>query len=120
MHIVAQDACPAGIWSPTNRTHVIGKLLGHFQLSNSDNLSKENEVANTLSHMPQAHAITTTHHDELTAMKEQYKDDLNFSSVWTELNQGGDHKGYYLSDGYLWNQNQICVTKNLRPEVIEE
>lgn len=76
--------------------------------------------AYSLSRRPQVNRISTIHHDELAVMKNQYLNDPNFASIWNELNKGGSHKGYCLSEWYLWSQNRIFVTQDLRLKVIEK
>ena len=73
-----------------------------------------------LSRRPLVNAVTIAHHNDLTAMIDDYINDEDFSSIMAAISNDLPHEPYSLKDGFLLHGSRLCITKNLRDKVMHE
>ena len=65
-------------------------------------------------------AISITHHHDLTSMINEYVQDEHYAYIIENLSNGIPHEPYSLKDGFLLHGSRLCITKNLRENVMYE
>ena len=60
------------------------------------------------------------HHNDLTAMIDDYINDEDFASIMAAIFNDLPHEPYSLKDGFLLHGSRLCITKNLRDKVMHE
>ena len=68
----------------------------------------QNQVANALSRRCGLLSLMQVKVLGFEAIKELYKEDLDFSKVWSKCSKGA-WKYFLLQDGYLFKNNQLCI-----------
>ena len=53
-------------------------------------------------------------------MKDQYVDDEQSARIYDQLVNGQRHEHYLIKDGFLMTHGRLCITKQLRPKVMQE
>ena len=94
--------------------------LAQFHFTIMHTPGKQNKVADALSRRPQINAISTAYHTDLTTLKDLYATDEDFHIIWNQLQHGDLVPSYVIKEGFLFMQNKLCVTKELRNKVMEE
>ena len=56
----------------------------------------------------------------MTTLKDLYASDEDFQIIWNQLQHGDLVPSYVIKEGFLFMQNKLCVTKELRTKVMEE
>ena len=95
-------------------------FLSQFPLHIAHVPGKLNPVANALSWRPTSNAVTIAHQHDFTNMLGKYTDDEDFANVFKELEQGGSHENFSLTEGFLMYDKRLCITKDLREKVMVE
>ena len=93
-------------------------FLSQFNFHIAHIAGKNNQVADALSRRPLVNAITIAHHNDLTAMIDDYTNDEDFVSIMATISNNLPHEPYSLKDGFLLHGSRLCITKNLRDKVM--
>ena len=64
--------------------------------------------------------VTIAHHNDLTAMIDDYINDEGFASIMAIISNYLPHEPYSLKVGFLLHGSRLCITKNLRDKVMYE
>lgn len=80
---------------------------------------KDNKVADALSRRPMSHAVSMSYHTDST-LKDLYSINEDFKDIWNRLQNGDLVASYVIKEGFLMIQTRLCVTKDLRPKVMDE
>ena len=68
----------------------------------------------------EAHGVTIAHHNDLTAMIDDYVIDEDYASIMANISNDLPHEPYSLKDGFLLHGSRFCIAKNLRDKVMYE
>ena len=92
----------------------------HFTLKHKSGVT--NKVANALSR--RASLLTTLHTKVVgfDCFKELYENNENFGDIWGKCQQTHTLvNSMYIQDGFLFRDNQLCISKgSLREQIIRE
>ena len=95
-------------------------FLSQFNFHIAHIAGKNNSVADALSRQPLVNVVTIAHHNDLTAMIDDYINDEHFASIMAAISNDLPHEPYSLKDGFLLHGSRLCITKNLRDKVMHE
>ena len=95
-------------------------FLSQFNFHIARIAGKNNLVADALSRRPLVNAVTMAHHNDLTAVIDDYTNDEDFASIMAAISNDLPHEPYSLKDGFLLYGSRLCITKNLREKVMHE
>ena len=79
-----------------------------------------NPVADALSRRPTVNAISIAQHHDFTSMREAYASDEDFATIYSALQEGKSDETFSLNDGFLMHGNRLCITKDLRENIMFE
>nr|XP_010910238.1 uncharacterized protein LOC105036174 [Elaeis guineensis] len=104
----------------SNRHAKLGEFFQAYTFMIKHKSGTQNQVTNALSRRCGLLSLMQVKVLRFEAIKELYKEDLNFSKVWSKCSKGA-WKDFLLQDGYLFKNNRLCIPRcSLREAIIKE
>ena len=92
-----------------------------FSFSLKHKSGQQNKVVDALSRRASLLVTLRTEVIGFDCLKELYKEDDDFESIWARCQNGRSIEGMLIQDGYLFRGSQLCIPRNsLREQIIHE